>query len=277
VERDQKHDLAMIESGFPAADTLQRLYFPKIADQKRSESRDALNAQLLIARSGNLATYYAPFDHINWSARVAIVGLTPGRTQMAAALRAFQDRLASGADCRSALESAKYTASFGGPMRSNLVAMLDAINVNQWLGIPSCASLFSTDQRLAHHTSVLRYPVFKDGLNYSGSPEVIKTPFLYQQVKAWFLDEVSRLRNTMLIPLGRAVERVLAELAHKNLINESYIIRGLPHPSGANAERIAYFLGRKAKDALSKNTKASAIDSARASLTRQIENLLPVT
>jgi hypothetical protein len=29
------------------------------------------------------------------------------------------------------------------------------------------------------------------------------------------------------------------------------VLVGLPHPSGANAERIAFFLGRKAQHALS--------------------------
>jgi hypothetical protein len=40
----------------------------------------------------------------------------------------------------------------------------------------------------------------------------------------------------------------------------------LTHPSGANGERIAYFLGRKDRGELSAKTDASKLDAARAQL-----------
>ena len=51
------------------------------------------------------------------------------------------------------------------------------------------------------------------------------------------------------------------------------ILDGLPHPSGANAERIAYFLGRKNKDALSVKTNAEKLDHAKSSMIRKIQAL----
>ena len=45
------------------------------------------------------------------------------------------------------------------------------------------------------------------------------------------------------------------------------------HPSGANAERIAYFLGRKSRDQLSVKTNPDKIDAARTALLRQIAGL----
>ncbi|CAB3804771.1 hypothetical protein [Pararobbsia alpina] len=74
-------------------------------------------------------------------------------------------------------------------------------------------------------TSILRHPVFVDGANYNGTPNMVRTPFLLQL--EWF-------EKRGLIPAGR-------------------ILHGLPHPSGANAERIAYFLGRKARCPFCKN------------------------
>ena len=47
----------------------------------------------------------------------------------------------------------------------------------------------------------------------------------------------------------------------------------MPHPSGANAERIAYFLGRKSRDQLSVKTNADRIDDAREHMRLQVEAL----
>src|ERR1700737_5521526 len=70
------------------------------------------------------------------------------------------------------LAAVKVVASFSGPMRPKLVAMLDSIGVNRLLGLQSTASLWDGDARLAHFTSVLRFPVFIDGENYSGTPSM---------------------------------------------------------------------------------------------------------
>lgn len=51
------------------------------------------------------------------------------------------------------------------------------------------------------------------------------------------------------------------------------VLTGLPHPSGANAERIQYFLGRKAAAALSTKTDPSKLDAARQALSNQVLQL----
>lgn len=57
---------------------------------------------------------YAPFDHVNRAARIAIVGMTPGRFQAANALRAAQEALRAGQSVEIAAEKAKVFASFSG-------------------------------------------------------------------------------------------------------------------------------------------------------------------
>jgi hypothetical protein len=64
-------------------------------------------------------------------------------------------------------------------------------------------------------------------------------------------------------------------LVRNGVLDAARVLNGLPHPSGANAERIAYFLGRKARDALSPKTDATALDHARARLIGQIAALPP--
>jgi hypothetical protein len=234
---------------------------------------DALIAKLSAGSDGCFETIYAPFEHVNTGARVTIIGLTPGQAQMRIALEETLRALRSKVPWTQAIERAKYAASFGGPMRTNLVRMLDHIGLNKWLQIDSCASLFSTHRELAHHTSVLRYPILKDGKNYSGQPPIGRTPFLKAQVDLWFSTELCQLPQSIFVPLGAEAQGVLTKLIKDNKIPDSRALIGLPHPSGANAERIAYFLARKSKDDLSAQTDAAAIDFARSNLLAKVAAL----
>ena len=62
-------------------------------------------------------------------------------------------------------------------------------------------------------------------------------------------------------------------LIQQGKLNAERVLKGLPHPSGANAERISYFLGRKAKEDLSAKTNAAQIDSVRLQLINQMAQL----
>ena len=89
---------------------------------------------LLLARDGKLSQYWAPFDHTPRSARLVIVGITPGRKQAANALHAFANALRSGQALEAALKHAKLVGSFSGPLRNNIVRMLDSVGVMiRWL------------------------------------------------------------------------------------------------------------------------------------------------
>jgi hypothetical protein len=143
---------------------------------------------------------YAPFDHVNLAAKVVVVGLTPGRQQMRNALLQASRSLRSGRSDHDAAAAAKVFASFSGPMRANLVAMLDSIEVNDVLGLPSTSSLWNGDAHHVHFTSALKYPVFIDGKNYSGTPPIRSTPLLWQYLKRWFALPSTQLRIAELRP-----------------------------------------------------------------------------
>jgi hypothetical protein len=61
------------------------------------------------------------------------------------------------------------------------------------------------------------------------------------------------------------------------VIQRERVLEGLPHPSGSNAERIAYFLGRKNRGALSSKTNPEKLDRAREVLRRQVARLIEGT
>ena len=56
-----------------------------------------LTAEFLLDTEGALRVYYAPFDVVNVSARVCIVGITPGWQQMEIAFRVSRRELLRGA------------------------------------------------------------------------------------------------------------------------------------------------------------------------------------
>jgi hypothetical protein len=205
---------------------------------------------------------------------VVLAGISPGFVQWKNAVRAAQQGLREGLALPELLRAAKYTGAFSGAIRPNLVALLDHIGLQHWLGIASCATLFGAHAHLMHVTGALRQPIFVDGANYNGaSPNMLTTPLLQEQLLAYFGDEAARLRGAVFVPLGPKVSLALSWLARRGLIDEGHILHGIPHPSGANAERIAYFLGRKDKSALSSRTNGSQIDADRLALREKMAAL----
>lgn len=251
-------------------------HFEQFAATIRSLSTDELSGaislrnKLLLANESNLDVCYAPFEYINPQARAVIVGITPGKTQMMNAIREARRQLDAGASNVQAMIAAKHTASFSGAMRPNLVGLLDSIGLNRWLGLSSCDDLFGSAANLVQTTSALRNPVFIGGENYNGTPNMTKHPLLREQLMTYFGEDVKALPNAVFVPLGDTVAEALHFLASKSLLAREQILDGLPHPSGANAERIAYFLGKKKRDELSVKTNPHKLDLAREEIIKRV-------
>ena len=221
----------------------------------------------LLARAGNLSAHYIPFDHVNPAARLVLVGISPGFVQWKNAVREARRLLALGAVQDEVLQAAKYTGAFSGAIRPNLVALLDHVGLQRWLGIASCASLFGEHAHLMHVTAALRHPVFVNEKNYNGAaPNMLTTSLLQSQLLDYFAAEAAALPDAVYVPLGPKVGLALDWLAARGVLAADRILHGIPHPSGANAERIAYFLGRKDKAALSRQTNGAQIDADRLAL-----------
>jgi hypothetical protein len=221
-----------------------------------------------------LSTWYAPFDYINHDARIVICGITPGYKQANAAIQAASKALHSGSDLPTALRAAKETGSFAGAMRTNLALMLDHIEINKLLGINSCSELFGLRRDLVHYTSALRYPVFKNGENYSGDKDTVNEPYLWNQSKIRLQEEFTVLPSAIWIPLGQSVVTAFERLVAEGCITQGQVLFGLPHASGANAERIKYFIGQKPRDALSNKVNPAIIDQRKSEILQQISVLV---
>lgn len=241
---------------------------------KTSPATDLLASDdLLLARDNTLAVHWAPFDHVPPKARLVIVGITPGRQQAANALAAFRQTLQSDADLPSALRQAKLAGSFSGPIRGNLVTMLNRVGAQHALGVTDCAVLFDATQERVHFTSALRYPVFVNGENYNGNPAPLRTPLLRVMIERFLAEEVRQLPDALWVPLGPKPAAALRHLASLGLLAADRVLEGLPHPSGANQERVNFFLGLKARAALSAKTRPELIERARDALMAQLLRL----
>jgi hypothetical protein len=229
-----------------------------------------LHKALEITSEGPLQVCYVPFDHINLGAKLVIVGITPGHTQLVNAIREAKRCIDQGMSDEETLLRAKATAAFSGAIRPNLISLLDCIGLQHWLGLPTCAELFTTASHLVQNTSALRYPVFVNSANYNGAPEMTRHPILKNQLVENFGAEAKALRGAVFLPLGDKVCAALLHLADLGYIDRTRILMSLPHPSGANAERIAYFVGRKAESDLSSKTNPEKLGLAREALRAQV-------
>ena len=203
--------------------------------------------QFLLFSELGLKVYYVPFHHLNVKARIVLVGVTPGWTQMERAFWAVKKGLADGLDGEALFNYVQKTGSFSGPMRKNLVEMLDGIGLSRFLGISSCADLFVESNHLVHFTSVVSAPVFKAGENYAGvNPRLLEVPGLKTFVLEHLAQELTALPRAIIVPLGKVPSETVQFLHKSNLIAADRCLTNFPHPSGANGHRKPMFEhGRK--------------------------------
>ncbi|EGT3616432.1 hypothetical protein FHH43_09355 [Clostridium perfringens] len=206
----------------------------------------------LIEKEANIEIYYAPHnEYINPRAKVFIVGITPGFNQMSTAMATARKELEVSDDIKSIQYKCKVAGRFSGSLRKNIISMLNEIELNKVLEIEECGELFGEKDYLLHTVSLIPYSVFVKKANYTGhTPKLIKNDFLMKYVYDNFLSEIKSLddfENILLIPLGKAVEEVLFKLKEEGFISERQILKGFPHPSGANVNRIPQLNENKAR------------------------------
>ncbi len=233
-----------------------------------------LGGRLTLAAEGRIEIAYAPFEHVVPTARVVIIGITPGVQQAGNATAEARRRILAGDDDATALAAAKVYGSFSGAMRDGLVRMLDHVGLNARLGIPTCARLWDSHAHLAHFTSALRYPVFLDGENYNGNPSMTRTPILRSLIEDHLAEEARMLPDALWIPCGGTAAEGVDWLVRKGVLDPDRVCLGMPHPSPANAERVQYFLGiGRERSALSPKTNPDLIERARAGMIAKVQGL----
>lgn len=219
-------------------DVIQRL-----PSKDKYEKNELLTEDFLIDKSDNIEIYYAPHnEYLNSKAKIFIIGITPGFQQMSTAISTAKKELDKGEDIETIKYKCKVAGRFSGSLRKNIISMLDEIKLNKAMNVKSCSELFEEKDYLLHTVSLIPYPVFVKKQNYSGhTPKLLKSDFLMKYIYEDFIQELKSIedfKNVLLIPLGKAVEEVLEKLSEENIISENQILKGFPHPSGANVNRL---------------------------------------
>lgn len=218
-------------------------YYKEIEKLNSFDKKDILTNQFLLYQEEKMSIYYAPHNEIvNKNAKIFIVGITPGWSQTHIAYQTAKEALEKHLSKEQIRKECKRNSRFAGSMRKNLIEMLDDLNLNQYLGISSCMQLFNESDNLLHTTSVIPYPVFIKGKNYTGNnPKILDHQVLSSFVRKYFYEEVVVLPNAFYIPLGKAVEEVLDYMVQENILRKEQCLFGFPHPSGANGHRKKQF------------------------------------
>ena len=211
-------------------------FLNQIRSLKKINKSTITNKNFLIKREDNIEIYYAPFDYINSKAKIMIVGITPGLQQMLQSYEAVNEGRS--------LKEVKDLSSFKGSMRTTLIKYLDALNINKKLKIKSCESLFNINSKYLHSTSLIKYPVFDKGRNYSGSG-LLKKKILLDFLEAHFVKELKKLDKTIIVPLGNTVSSTIDYLNNEFILNLKCFLKGFPHPSGLNVRKDIQFKENK--------------------------------
>ena len=211
-------------------------YLKQIKSLKKINKSNATNSKFLVNKENNIEIYYAPFDYINPKATIMIVGITPGLQQMLQSFEVINEG--------KSLKEVKDLSSFKGSMRTTLIKYLDELEINNILKIKSCKSLFNKDNKHLHTTSLVKYPVFDKGKNYSGA-NILKKKILLDFIEKNFLKELKTFKNCIIVPLGNTVSSTIEYLNSKYNLKLTCFLEGFPHPSGANARKNIQFKEHK--------------------------------
>jgi hypothetical protein len=229
-----------------SADWCSAVFEPVLRDLSPHATVDTVRKKLTLHsshhRGKRIDVLFTPFDVVQPSAKVLLIGITPGEHQWRLAVGAARDVVREGGGLNEMLVAASRTGSFAGPMRGNLVSMLDGLGLHRALGIPSTASMFDGQTDLIDSTSAIMHAVFVDGQNYGGhSPRFDRVPILREFVERVLAAYLRMVPDALIVPLGKAVESAVALAAVSGGIDKNRILKGFPHPSGANGGRIRQY------------------------------------
>ena len=219
-------------------------YRERIAGLDKIERDSILCGDFALQQDTDLQIYYAPHNEfIHPGARIVIVGITPGWSQTQRAYQTAKNGIAQQLTDEEICFRCKMDSRFAGTMRTNLIAMLNELGLHTRLGLSSCAELFRPGNDILHTTSLIKYPCFYKGKNYSGhTPAIGSSEILRKYIRTEFMEELNCLDAVrLLIPLGAAVEGIFRETGVLSSLHPCAVLWGFPHPSGLNARRTEQF------------------------------------
>ncbi len=209
--------------------------FRPIIDSMKSLNKESMEPLLLQEeKESGLKEYYcAHTDYMDSGAKVVFIGICPGFEQMKLSFELVQKY--PHRPIPYVLRQAKVQARFGGSMRKNLIALANQTDLPALLGVQSMQDVFEPACVLMDNTTLLPYPIFYKGQNYTGhTPKIDRSPMLKAICQTQLRKIKETYPNAVFIPLGKAVDE---QVSKAHILDEERIVHGFPHPSGANGHR----------------------------------------
>lgn len=245
----------------------------------RSGSGAIASDEVVIGRDGKFSLRYIPFEHVAREAKLVIVGITPGTTQLKAAYDAFRFRAMAGRSDDEARAVAKEAGAFAGAMRTRLISMLEHLDIHRRLGIASARDLWGSASALLHSTSVVPHAAFDGKKHFNDSFNVVmSSPLLRGSFEKDFVPSLALLRDDAhYIALGPTPRDALLHCADAGVIRREQILGLLPHPAGSSGSQVRYFIKDVSFDDLHEDDptrrRASGIDKAYAEISEAASRL----
>jgi len=237
-------------------------------------------AECVIATEGRYELRYVPFEHVTRTARVVLLGITPGATQISLSYDALRRALVADFPDEDALAAAKVFGAFGGSMRSRLNQMFQRFRIHEIVGVSTPEDIWDIDLGILHSTSVVPHAAFKNTRMFNGSfSEVLGTPLLRASFECDLLPTLPRLpSDARLIAVGRTPYDALAWCIKNGYVRRDQVLGAFPHPSGSSGSQVDYFIGTKKIDELTPSDpvryRVPWLDRARAELEEAVTNVL---
>ncbi|WP_449412405.1 hypothetical protein [Pandoraea soli] len=234
---------------------MERELFHRFSNDLVRLGADGIAApQFSLGISGVYELRYTPFEYVNRRAKLVIVGITPGNTQLELSYGKAQELLRKGHPVDLILHEIKKVGAFGGPsMRPNLLKMLRHFQFEQLLGIEDVESLWGSDADLLQSTSVVPHAAFKAGDMFNGSfDEAMASPLLRECFLDCFVPSVEEMDSgALFVGLGRCPEAALEWCLQRGVLQRKQVLGAFCHPSSNGGSATRYYLREVAKAELS--------------------------
>ncbi|PWS37138.1 hypothetical protein DFH01_09735 [Falsiroseomonas bella] len=209
-------------------------------------------ADTLVGASGPHQVFYMPFGHVERSARLVIVGITPGTTQLEMAYKKVHELHRQGMPRDKVFRAVKAHAAFGGPMRQNLLRMLRHFGFAALLGVHDEADLWDSASQLVHSTSVVPHAAFKNDKMFNGSfQEVLASPALRGSFERDFVGELALLpADAVFVALGPTPLDALDHCVERGLLPRERVLGALAHPSAGAGSQVDVYIGERDPETL---------------------------
>ena len=170
---------------------------------KKINLKTIFENKFLLYFDKNFEIYYAPIEYVNHKAKIVIINMAPDLSEMLESFKLVNQGVSP--------KKIKDKLILKTKIDQNLIKNLNKLNINGVLNIKSCESLFDKNKNFLHTTSIIKFPTF-----YKNQRKIVidifKNKVLLNFVEKYFLKELRKLNNCIIVPINENVSSIINNL-----------------------------------------------------------------